>query len=119
MTLHQGIEQLRSMSAAMEFPQLAEAAGGLLASAYAELEGISMSCRLQATDLNYEYAFALENGAFSVLPAGTPVQVSLSGRETDLRALLTGELNPVKALLFGKLHISGDKSALLKLGPHL
>lgn len=119
MTLHQGIEELKAMSGSMAFPQLVQAAGGLMDSARAELEGITMSCRLQASDLNYEYAFALENGAFSPLPAGEPVQVTLSGKEADLRALLNGEMSLVKALLFGKLRISGDKNALLKLGQHL
>ena len=58
----------------------------------------------------------LEDGVVT-LPDTLPrdPDCTVEADEKDILALLNGKLSPVKALLFGKLKVRGNKSLLLKL----
>ena len=59
----------------------------------------------------------LEDGLIT-LPETAPAKVPdcvVTADEQDLLAMINGELSPVKALLFGKVKVKGNKGLLLKL----
>lgn len=59
----------------------------------------------------------MEDGAIT-LPETTPAEkpdCTVTADEKDLLAMINGELSPVKAILFGKVKVKGNKGLLMKL----
>ena len=48
-----------------------------------------------------------------------PVTVTVSGAQKHLMGVIRGQLNPLKALLLGRIKIQGKKEALFALGAFL
>ena len=84
-----------------------------------DLQGITYSYRLQATDTNYSAAFSLDNGAFSDLAPDAKTDVTITGLEKNLLSIFQRKLNPAMALMLGKVKLTGSKNALLKLAKFL
>ncbi len=58
----------------------------------------------------------LGNGLVTVTEGAVEApDCTVDADEADLLALVNGDLNPMKALLFGKVRIHGNKALLLKL----
>lgn len=58
----------------------------------------------------------LAGGSVQVLPCGTDAPTcTITADEGDLLAMLQGRLNPAKALLLGKVKVTGDPKPLLRL----
>ncbi len=100
-------------------PQLLDAICQVLARYPRELAELTHSYRLQATDTGYMAAFALRGGVLGRVEENAPVDVTLLGKEADLLDVFRRKVTPLKALLFGKIKLQGDKGALLKLGEFL
>ena len=100
-------------------PRLLEAIFALLPRHEAELQGLSHSYRLHATDTDYTAAFSLNHGHFSLLSVNAPAEVTLFGKEGDLLLILQHKLSPVTALLLRKVKVQGQQKALLKLAEFL
>lgn len=83
------------------------------------LAGISGRYAVLAADTGYARAFALEDGIFSSLAPGAPVDVAVSGCEKDLLAVFRRELAPLAALLRGKIRVRGDRAALMRFAEFL
>ena len=83
------------------------------------LAELTYSYRLIASDTGYRYAFALNCGHLSELGESDPVDVTVTGLERNLLAVFQRKLNPAAAMLLGKIKLSGDRSALLKLAAFL
>lgn len=83
------------------------------------LRDITHAYRVRATDTGYTEAFALRSGALDALTAADAVDVTVLGTEANLLAVFQRKLNPVKALLLGKIKVDGNKAALLKLAAFL
>ena len=83
------------------------------------LADLTYSYRLSATDTGYRYAFALDHGRLVEPDESDPVDVTVTGLERNLLAVFKRKLNPAAALLLGKIKLSGDRSALLKLAAFL
>lgn len=79
--------------------------------------GIDMSVQLDLTGegggqwymLIQEQKCQIESGVYPYAKA------TLSLDKNDLFRLLSGELNPMKAFFTGRVHISGDRSSVMKL----
>ena len=84
-----------------------------------ELQHITASYRFQATDTGMTYSFALEQGVYSDLDPTVPVTVCVSGTQDQLMGVIRGQINPLKALLLGRIKIQGKKEALFALGAFL
>lgn len=83
------------------------------------LTDVTYAYRMHATDTGYTNAFALRGGVFEALGALDAVDVTVLGTEANLLAVFQRKLNPVKALLLGKIKVDGNKAALLKLAAFL
>ena len=83
------------------------------------LAGITGRYAVLAADTGYARAFALEDGIFSSLAPGAPVDVTVSGCEKDLLAVFRRELAPLAALLRGKIRVRGDRAALMRFAEFL
>jgi putative sterol carrier protein len=44
-----------------------------------------------------------------------PAECTISVKASDLAELMTGKLNPMTAVMFGKIKIAGDMSIAMKL----
>ena len=97
-------------------PELMEAICAVLQRHPQALAHLTHSYRLVSTDTGYTTAFALTAGAFQWLPGPQAVDVEISGKEHNLLAVFQRKLDPLKALLLGRIKLKGDKAALLKLG---
>ena len=84
-----------------------------------ELQDISYSYRLHATDTEYNAAFSLDKGVFSDLAADAKTDVTIAGLEKNLLSIFQRKLNPAMALMLGKVKLSGSRNALLKLAKFL
>ena len=63
-----------------------------------------------------ELGILLEDGRVTLTEAPVPdPDCAVEADEQDLLALVNGELSPMKALLFGRVRVRGDKALLLKL----
>ena len=79
-----------------------------------ELKGFTNSYRLCATDTGYVKAFSLVDGQYFDKTEMDEADVILSGRESDLLAILRRRISPLSALLRGKVQLRGSKTALLR-----
>lgn len=84
-----------------------------------ECANIHYSYRFQASDTGVGIAFRLEGGSYAPLGDGEPATVTVTGTEENLMKLVRGELNPVKALLLGRVKIQGNKEALMAFAAFL
>ena len=58
----------------------------------------------------------LEDGALTIVsPEDSPFDVTVSASDSVLLDLVNGKLNPVTAILFGRVRVSGNKGLLLAL----
>lgn len=99
--------------------ELMNAIGGVLSRHQDALAGITYSYRLLASDTGYEKAFALNNGHFSALGSTEETDVTVIGKENDLRLVFQRKLSPMAALLKGKVKLKGSRAALVKLSEFL
>ena len=83
------------------------------------LAEVTYRYRMVGADTGYRFAFALDHGCYAVLTDTDAVDVTVTGAETNLLAIFQRKLNPVNALLFGKLKLNGNKTALVKLADFL
>ncbi len=100
----------------MSLGELMEAICAALARHADALQGITYSYRLHAEDTGYEKAFALVDGRFAELTATDPVDVTVSGKEENLRLVFQRKLSPIAAMITRKMKVAGNKAALMKLG---
>lgn len=84
-----------------------------------ECAGIHHSYRFQASDTGVGIAFCLDGGKYAPLGDGEAATVTVTGTEDNLMKLVRGELNPVKALLLGRVKIQGNKDALMAFAAFL
>ena len=80
---------------------------------------VTYSYRLHATDTGYISTFSLSQGVFAQLDTQNNVDVTVTGKEERLLALFQRKLNPMTATLLGKIKITGNMAALMKLAPFL
>lgn len=83
------------------------------------LRGITASYRLSTTDTGISKAFALIDGKYTPVADNQEVDAAISGSEKNLLAIIKRELQPLPALLLGKIKLKGSKSALIRLGEFL
>ena len=83
------------------------------------LAEITYAYRLTATDTGYSCAFALQRGVFVELDMARRVDVTVAGTDAHLLAVFQRKLNPMTAMLLGKIKVSGSKAALMKLATFL
>lgn len=84
-----------------------------------ECANISASYRFQASDTGVGLAFRMDKGAYAPIGDGEAATVTVTGTQDNLMKLIRGELNPVKALLLGRVKIQGNKDALMALAAFL
>lgn len=113
---HRDVEALYALATASEnLSAFMPALGEMLGRNRDALWDITDAYRLVATDSGYTYAFALQGGTFSLLSPSDPVDVTVTGKETNLLAIFQRTLNPMTAMLLKKVRVDGSKAALLKL----
>jgi putative sterol carrier protein len=65
--------------------------------------------------------FATSDGAITINPDGTVSNTdgesdcTIGVSSSDLAALMSGDLNPMSAFMFGKLKVTGDMSVAMQL----
>ena len=94
-----------------DLPRLADRAQAKLATQPAGTFGL---CTTQGRSVTIRL---LEGGRFE-LTEGAPTEpcdCTLTASEKDLLAIVNGEMNPVTAILFGKIKVKGDKLRMLAL----
>ena len=91
------------------------ALGDMLSRNSAALVGITYAYRLIAIDTGFSCAFALNSGHYTPLNDNDRVDVTVSGKKSNLLAIFQRTLNPATAILLHKIRVDGSKSALLKL----
>lgn len=79
----------------------------------AELESKSFEGSLKF-DCGEDGVIVLADGTASTTESDTDCTLRLS--QDNLKKLLTGNLNPMTAVMMGKIKISGDMSTAMKLG---
>lgn len=109
----------RDADGGLDLPGLMDGVCAALARHPDALAGISGRYAVLAADSGYARAFALEDGIFSSLAPGVPVDVAVSGCEKDLLAVFRRELAPLAALLRGKIRVRGDRAALMRFAEFL
>lgn len=109
----------RDADGGLDLPGLMDGVCAALARHPDALAGISGRYAVLAADTGYARAFALEDGIFSSLAPGAPVDVAVSGCEKDLLAVFRRELAPLAALLRGKIRVRGDRAALMRFAEFL
>ena len=95
----------RDADGGLDLPGLMDGVCAALARHPDALAGVSGRYAVLAADTGYARAFALEDGIFSSLAPGAPVDVTVSGCEKDLLAVFRRELAPLAALLRGKIRV--------------
>ena len=103
----------------MPLANLMEAICGVLSRHEEALKGITYSYRLCAGDTGYVKAFALVDGRFAELGDGDMVDVTVAGKEEDLRLVFRREMSPMSALLRGRIKVVGSKAGLIRLAEFL
>jgi len=83
------------------------------------LADVTYAYRLTATDTGYSCAFALQRGVFMELDTAGRVDVTVAGTDAHLLAVFQRKLNPMTAMLLGKIKVNGSKTALMKLATFL
>ena len=83
------------------------------------LRGITYAYRLTTVDTGYTCTFALQDGSFSELSPLSPVDVTVSGKETNLLAVFQRKQSATVALMLNKIKVRGSMSALMKLAEFL
>lgn len=80
----------------------------------ADIRDVTYSYRLCATDTGYVKAFSLVNGRYVEKSEMDEADTIVSGRESDLLAVLQRKLSPMSAILRGKITVRGSKAALIR-----
>ena len=84
-----------------------------------DLADVTYAYRLATTDTDYLFTFALNKGRFAELTTSDIVDVTVSGAEKHLLAIFQRKLNPMTAMLTGRVSVTGSKTALMKLASFL
>ena len=84
-----------------------------------DLADVTYAYRLATTDTDYLFTFALNQGHFTELATSDFVDVTVSGKENHLLAIFQRKLNPMTAMLTGRIKVIGSKTALIKLASFL
>ena len=79
-----------------------------------ELQGVTYSYRLHATDTGYWKAFSLVDGQYYEKTQADEADTVISGTEQNLLAVLQRKQNPMSALLRGKIKVKGSMAAVLR-----
>lgn len=99
--------------------QLIPALYGVLRRNEDSLRGITYTYRLTTVDTGYTCTFALQDGSFSELSPLSPVDVTVSGKETNLLAVFQRKQSATVALMLNKIKVRGSMPALMKLAEFL
>jgi len=120
LSLKQDIQAVYNLAdRGMPLGELVDSICGVLSRHETALKGITYSYRLHAGDTGYTKAFALVDGRFAELGYGDVADVTVSGKEEDLRRVFRREMSPMSALLRGKIKVVGSKAGLMRLGEFL
>ncbi len=94
-----------------DLPRVADRAQAKLAT---QQPGVFGLCTAQGRNVTVRL---LEGGRFEVSESapGETYDCSLVADEKDLLAIVNGTMSPVKAILFGKIKVKGDKLRMLEL----
>ena len=84
-----------------------------------ELAEITGAFRLMDTANARSWGFRLTRGTYAALADTEAADVCVLGKPENLLRVFKREISPVKALLTGKVRVSGNKGLLLKLGEFL
>lgn len=79
-----------------------------------EIRDVTYSYRLHATDTGYWRAFSLVSGQYYEKTQADEADTVISGTEQNLLAVLRRKLNPMSALLRGKIKVKGSTAAVLR-----
>ena len=109
--LKQEIQRLMAQPG-LSFAEVVEGFAGALQRHPETLGELAGRYRLQTTDTNLSYSFALTDNRYQTLGDRETVDVAISGREADLLRVLHRELNPAAAMFTGKLRVQGSMQAL-------
>ena len=99
--------------------QLIPALYGVLRRNEDSLRGITYAHRLTTIDTGYTCTFALQDGSFSELSPLSTVDVTVSGKETNLLAVFQRKQSATVALMLNKIKVRGSMFALMKLAEFL
>ena len=113
--LKDSIQQLvAEAGAGASFQSLMERFCQALKSHPEALGQLSGSYRLITEDTGVNLGFALGDNSFRLLDEAEKAEATISGKESDLLALMRHELNPMVAMFTGKLIVKGSMQALSK-----
>lgn len=109
------IQQLLSAAGkGASFEELMERFCGALQNHTEVLGVLSGRYRLKTADTGLSFAFELGQNHFRMLDASEAVDAAISGKESDLMALIRRELAPMPAILTGKLKVEGSMAKLTR-----
>ena len=80
---------------------------------------LTASYRVIAKDTGLSFAFRVTAGLAKALPEDAPADVTVTGKEQHLTALLRGEIQPLPAVLTGKIKVKGDMAKLTRFAEFL
>lgn len=114
-TLHEDIVKLYARADAGEtLKDMTEGICQAIRAHEGELRGVTYSYRLHATDTGYWKAFSLVDGAYYEKTQADEADTVISGTEQNLLAVLRRKLNPMSAMLRGKIKVKGSMAAVLR-----